>query len=691
MKPSVHFADLVSIPKPDIPVGGRLRHFRSQWNTVTSDPDILKIISGFQLPLVDFQKQKHAPNPLTFSEMEMRAADEQIEQLLAKGAIMECDSIDENDFVSTVFLRPKKDGGFRMILNLKGFNEYIEYQHFKMETIKDIMHAIVPNCFMAVADLSDAYLVIPIAKWHWRFLKFRWRGKIYCYLVLPFGLACAPRVFTKVAKVPLSLLREKGHIAFMYIDDGFIMGYTFQQCFAAVRCFLDIFTSLGFLPHPRKCMLYPSQQVSVLGFIVNSVSMTISIADDKKNEIYSLCIQAMHEPTMSIRMLCHLIGKLISVMLALPLGQAHYRRLERVKTMALVKSGFNYEATCTLPPFVFPDLIWWSHNIFDAQAPLRREFPSISVFSDASSFGWGSVVLSHKAQGKFLLPELPWSINTKECLAIYYGVRSFLSVLENKHVLIRTDNTTAVAAVQKMGSSSSHIRDMIMRDLWALAVTHNMWFSVAHVRGVCNQAADSQSRLFNDRTEWALPMVIFQKLQQIYPEMDVDLFASYANHKLDKFVAWRHDPQAWAVDAFTFSWRQFVLPYIYAPFSLLMRIFQHIILDQVQTVLLLPTWPSQPWWPLLLNHLVDLPILLPQEVNVFLPWAPEKRHPLQHRLNLFFAKVSGRQQDVTMFQTQLRNTYKNDINYPPGSPMVDFSRFGRNFVVNGESIPVRFL
>ena len=109
-----------------------------------------------------------APHPLTFLELEMRAADEQIEQLLAKGAIMQCDSINENNFVSMVFLHPKKDRGFRMILNLKGFNEYIEYQHFKMETIKDIMHAIVPNCFMAVADLSDAYLVVLISKWHWR-------------------------------------------------------------------------------------------------------------------------------------------------------------------------------------------------------------------------------------------------------------------------------------------------------------------------------------------------------------------------------------------------------------------------------------------------------------------------------------------------------------------------------------------
>ena len=116
-----------------------------------------------------------------------------------------------------------------------------------------------------------------------------------------------------------------------------------------------------------------------------------------------------------------------------------------------------------------------------------------------------------------------------------------------------------------------------MRDLWALTVTHNMWFSVAHVRGVSNQAADRQSRLFNDRTEWALPLSVFQKLQKIYPQMDVDLFASFANHKLDKFVAWRHNPQAWAIDVFTLCWKQFVLPYVYAPFSLLMRIFQHII------------------------------------------------------------------------------------------------------------------
>ena len=39
------------------------------------------------------------------------------------------------EYISTIFIRPKKDGGFRLILNLKNLNEHVEYQHFKMDTL----------------------------------------------------------------------------------------------------------------------------------------------------------------------------------------------------------------------------------------------------------------------------------------------------------------------------------------------------------------------------------------------------------------------------------------------------------------------------------------------------------------------------------------------------------------------------
>ena len=402
---------------------------------MTSDPQILKIISGFSLPLVDFEQQKSTPFPLKFTPEEEAAADLEIEKLLAKNAIMECHSISSDDFVSTVFLRPKKTGGFHMILNLKSFNDYVEYQHFKMETIKDILASIVPNCFMAVADLQDAYLVIPIARWHWRFLKFRWKGKIYCYLVLPFGLPCSPRVFTKIAKVPLSVVRSKGHIALMYIDDGFIMGETFQLCWDATQCFLEVFVNAGFLPHPEKCCLWPSQEVQVLGFIVNSVTMTITIPQEKMQEIYDLCRSALLNPRMQIRQLCRLIGKLISVILAIPLGQAHYRRLEHVKNCALSANSRNFDAHCKISKMCFPDLHWWMNHIFHASAPIRRPPPDVTLYTDSSSFGWGAALFDFRAQGKFLLEELPFSINTKTSTFVLDLTTRQLLVPQTKWVL----------------------------------------------------------------------------------------------------------------------------------------------------------------------------------------------------------------------------------------------------------------
>ena len=233
------------------------------------------------IPIKDLQIQDYVPKPLRFLQVEMEAADEQITQLLQKHAIIECDSISEGDFFSTVFLRPKKDGGYQMILNLKDFNQFVEYLHFKMETLKDICNAMIPGCFMAVTDLKDAYLVISILGEHCCFLKFHWCDKIYYYLVLPFGLTCAPQIFTNLLKVPLSEIRVQGHIVCMYIDDAFLKWENVQERLQATQCFFDTFVPLGFLPHPDKYRLTPSQVVEVLGFIINSVSMTVSISLSK--------------------------------------------------------------------------------------------------------------------------------------------------------------------------------------------------------------------------------------------------------------------------------------------------------------------------------------------------------------------------------------------------------------------------
>ena len=139
-------------------------------------------------------------------------------KLLEKGVIEPCVP-ETGEFISTIFLRPKKDGSHRMILNLKKLNSFVEYHHFKMDTLTTAIIMMRPGCYMASVDLKDAYYTVPIAPQHQKFLKFFWRGRMWKFTGLPNDLTCAPRVFTKLLKPLFATLRKLGHLCFGYIDD----------------------------------------------------------------------------------------------------------------------------------------------------------------------------------------------------------------------------------------------------------------------------------------------------------------------------------------------------------------------------------------------------------------------------------------------------------------------------------------
>jgi hypothetical protein len=66
-----------------------------------------------------------------------------------------------------------------------------------MEGIDRLKHFIRENDWLVKLDLQDAYFVVPVALEHQKFLRFLWKGVLYQYVCLPFGLSLAPRVFKK--------------------------------------------------------------------------------------------------------------------------------------------------------------------------------------------------------------------------------------------------------------------------------------------------------------------------------------------------------------------------------------------------------------------------------------------------------------------------------------------------------------
>ena len=68
-------------------------------------------------------------------------------------------------------------------------------------------------------DINDAYLHVLICARHQRFLRFAIGKDHYRFVALPFGLASAPRVFTKVLAPILALLRQQGIAIVGYLDN----------------------------------------------------------------------------------------------------------------------------------------------------------------------------------------------------------------------------------------------------------------------------------------------------------------------------------------------------------------------------------------------------------------------------------------------------------------------------------------
>jgi uncharacterized membrane protein YbhN (UPF0104 family) len=61
--------------------------------------------------------------------------------------------------------------------------------------------------------------------------------------------------------------------------------------------------------------------------------------------------------------------------------------------------------------------------------------------------------------------------------------------------------------------------------------------SACHVAGAENKETDFLSRDKNSDMEWMLNTEVFQLVQKIFGNCDIDLFASKDNHQLSKYVS----------------------------------------------------------------------------------------------------------------------------------------------------------
>ena len=413
------------------------------------------------------------------------------------------------------------------------------------------------------------YYSIPVHPEQQKYLKFVWDNKLYQFTCLAQGLACAPRLFTKVMKPVFATLRGKGHLSSGYLDDSFLVGYSYDECQSNINDTLKLLKDLGFCPNEDKSVLKPTHVLQHLGFILNSREMSVTISEEKVERLKELANTVLGFFRVQIRLVAKLIGHMVSCFPAVEYAELFYWQLEIDKTLALKETKGNFDAHMTLSDRARSDIKWWIANCQISKKAISYGKIDFTMYTDASTLGWGATLGQTTTGGRWSPEGKEYHINYLELKAILLGLQSLCSASTECHIKVLKDNTTAVAYIRNMGGSHSIPCNDMAREIWLWCKDKGIWISISHIPGIDNEIADKASQVFNDQTEWKLDANIFSRITNILGVPDVDMFASRLNYQVLPYVAWRPDPRAIAIDAFTINWSGYSLIYAFPPFSMI--------------------------------------------------------------------------------------------------------------------------
>ena len=136
--------------------------------------------------------------------------------------------------------------------------------------------------------------------------------------------------------------------------------------------------------------------------------------------------------------------------------------------------------------------------------------------------------------GRWSFIENKCHINSLELQAAFFCLKVFCKNKSRLHVLLKLDNTKAVAYISKKGGIISASSNKLAKDIWNWAKGKNIWITASHVPEVENTTADLRSRLFYDKKEWSLNERVAKSLFDQFGKPEIDLFASRLNTKCSK-------------------------------------------------------------------------------------------------------------------------------------------------------------
>jgi hypothetical protein len=577
------------------------------------------------------------PCSADFDEVRYKFVDEKFRKEKDLGVI-ERMGMCKPDNVNRVSTAPKDSPTepFRVVHAILKPNEFYRDRKVRFETIRHIPDIFERDDFVYLLDLRAAYHSVLVQERLARQFGFQWRGVYWKHKSLPFGFRLSPYCFQKMMRQVVKHCRFLRRKILQFLDDGLGGARSFVQAVIERNEMINLLHGLGFRCSAKSSPL-PEQTKKFLGMIVHlaAETPTFHVPQHKIDVVRVLMSGAVEDVDgWTMRKVAKITGKLLSMSLAIPATRLMSRALYKC-LYSNSKVEWDAKVMCSQEALV--ELQWlirclepWNAQGYPIWQPTMVS--DFDVTPDASPVAGGFKVaesVSKKIMQFGTLYFRPEEAEMAQCHREFWIlcllVRGLARELSGRKIRVRVDANTTVLYWRNGGGTSELLTRMV-KLLWATCVRCRITIvEMVHIPGVqmVVEEVDALSRPVSakfgterDRAEWSLTDSAYASIESwLGVECTVDRFASRVNHRCARYCAKEWEPEALQPpSAFAHHWRQeaegrWEFNFVFPPMHLIANCIQHAKACRAWMCIIAPRWPSQPWWPQLMDASVRMLVL----------------------------------------------------------------------------------
>ncbi|XP_029904174.1 uncharacterized protein LOC115356996 [Myripristis murdjan] len=368
------------------------------------------------------------------------------------------------------------------------------------------------GAWLAKADITSAFKVLPIRPDHWGFFGVHWKGRYYFAVRLTFGCKSSPKIFDSLSEALCWILLNNYKLPYVIhlLDDFLTVTPPASPPSHGLSTLKSAFHQLGVPLSPEKTA-GPSTSLEFLGISLDSLTFQAALPIEKLHRISLYISNYLLASRCTKRQLLSLLGHLNFAIRIIPQGRSFISHLLAISaTIPSLHDFVTLDAACKMELHMWRDFLssWNGVSFFYDDHLTQPE--DIQLYTDAApSIGFGGYY-----GGKWFASKWPpemFSLSHSSALYELYPV--VIAALlwghewSSKVILIHSDNQPTVDIINKGRSQSLDVMKFVRR-LTLTSAQHQFIIRAAHIPGYKNTIADS------------LSCFSFQKFRALAPNSD---------------------------------------------------------------------------------------------------------------------------------------------------------------------------